>query len=354
MSVEETKIEMNNMKGGKQMPEDSSESAQKLKIMRAASQLGVASIALAGEAVMIFISSNVNQPLDQLDGTDVIFPPGLKLSAAACECAVFAFGLFMTLLSTWFDINVPSLTYATLGISFICSAFFFFVVIIAEPIFNWDKDLVGGANIPIEPAGGWDTEFRQEVTYWLGYFIPQMCVALMALGFQLSSLYNLYRCQSSARANDEPKYDNLRYLYYSFLVFWVGIGILTVSAWTLVQEGPERLPSPVVYPPTLIAYPGPAVLSGIAVVAYGLVNMLYGLWLMHTGEDIFLITVFLQLLSIGAYIYLFGIHTLMQVSLIAPSLAGVGVQVTLLLIPVVFAPVYYMGSTIRALQKVQH
>jgi len=209
--------------------------------------------------------------------------------------------------------------------------------------------------IPVAPAGGWDTEFRREVNFWMGFVVPNACVSAMALCWQNMALFNLYRCQTDEHANRDPAPNALRYGWFSFLVFWVGVGILTVAGWTRTEEGPYRLDSPVVYPPTVIVYAPVAIISGLAVVAYGLTNMLYAAYLYTVQEEIWLVTAFFQLLSVIAWCWLLGFHVMMQIGLTFPLLAhlasGVAAQYALLLIPVVFGPVYYMGFTVGALNK---
>jgi len=322
---------------------------QKIKIYKAAGILAISSIALAAEGVVVFISSNLNQPEGDLGGTSEIFPPGLEFSASAFLIAIFTIGLSISFASIAWDFQMPSLTMGSLVLTFFLGWFYFIVMIVAKPLFNWDNDVRTG--LPIEPAGGWDTEARREANYFMGFFIPSICVAMMSLGFQFASLHNLYRCQTDDLANDNWTYNSLRYLYQSFLVFWIGIGIMTVAGWTHVQEGAGMLQSPVVYPPTIIKYPAVAIITGLAVVAYGLVNTLYSVWLLATSQDIWFVTLFLQLLSVAAYAILVGFHVLMQAATISPTLAGVGAQYTLLLIPIVFAPVYYMGEVLSAIKN---
>eukprot|EP00466_Bigelowiella_natans_P016331 jgi/Bigna1/145565/aug1.100_g20273 len=334
MKAEESKIEMGSV--GRQSKLDfmggSADSASKIKMntFRAAATVGLSSAALAGEAIFQFVSSNVDQPTDDLYGDSKIFSPGLKYTAYAFETEVFTFGLLVAIFSISYDLQVPEITRATAWLCTGLSIFFWIVIHIAEPSFNWDNDVVG---IPVAPAGGWDTEFRREVNFWMGFVVPNACVSAMALCWQNMALFNLYRCQTDEHANRDPAPNALRYGWFSFLVFWVGVGILTVAGWTRTEEGPYRLDSPVVYPPTVIVYAPVAIISGLAVVAYGLTNMLYAAYLYTVQEEIWLVTAFFQLLSVIAWCWLLGFHY------------------ALLLIPVVFGPVYYMGFTVGALNK---
>eukprot|EP00471_Norrisiella_sphaerica_P005949 CAMPEP_0184485072 /NCGR_PEP_ID=MMETSP0113_2-20130426/6714_1 /TAXON_ID=91329 /ORGANISM="Norrisiella sphaerica, Strain BC52" /LENGTH=380 /DNA_ID=CAMNT_0026866349 /DNA_START=67 /DNA_END=1209 /DNA_ORIENTATION=+ len=326
---------------------DKAKVSQELNVTRAAGVLGLASLALAAEATVIFISSNLNQPTGDLAGdSDTTFPPALLYSASAAEACAFVLGLFLAVFSLFFNINVPQVTAGVTALNSILLTYFFFVIIIAQPAFNWKNDLP----LPLPPAGGWDTEYRKEVTFWMGHFIPQMCLSLMTLGFQISSLINLYKTQQDTEAKENMPNGAL-YFTFSFLVFWIGIGILTIAGWTRTEEGGWRLESPVVYPPTVIEYAGVAIISGLAVILYGLVNMAYAAWLSVTKEELWPITAFIQLLSLVAYIWLYGFHDLMQISLVSSTLSGVGAQYALLLISVVFAPVYYMGRVTSSLEK---
>mmetsp|Transcript_2013 Transcript_2013/g.2872 ORF Transcript_2013/g.2872 Transcript_2013/m.2872 type:complete len:381 (-) Transcript_2013:209-1351(-) len=332
---------------------------QQLNISRAAGIVALSSVPLGAEAVVIFISSNLQQPSGDLAGdSDTVFSPGLKYTASAFEAFVFVTGLFLAIASTMFNINIPSLTATAAAISLIFGTFYTCVIVIAEPIFNFDNELFP----PLAPAGGWDTEFRKRAVFWVGQWLCGIFVALMAFGWQFSSIVNLYRCQTDLAANSKPFMNKVRYFVFSFFVFMIGIGIMTVAGWTRTQEGHRGLASPVVYAPTVIVWPDVAVMSGVFVIAYGVLNMLHALvmmnldptWTSNTVDLVcFLVSAFLKLLSVLAYCWLVGFHVMMQIGLASagPAFAGVAAYYSLLLIPIVFAPIWYMTEAERVSNK---
>jgi len=322
----------------------------KVEIQRAAGCVAIASMSVGAEGVIQFISSGLQVPTSELAGSENVFPPSLKYSASAGLTAIFVMGIFIAILPIFYDTHWAELTGCVTALSPILALYYFFVYYVAEPAFNWDKHLASVSALPLPPPGGWETEFRERITFWLGYFVPMMCISAMALSFQFLSLYKLYNLQFEYKPSN-PLTQALIYFYFSVLVFTIGIGILTVAGWVRVQEGPNSLSSPVAYPPSVIVYPDPAVISGIAVIAYGLAHMLYSGILYKLKGEIEYVTLLLKLLSFGAYCWLLGIHDMMQISLASASLAGVGGYIALLLVPVVFAPVYYMGQTIEAISN---
>mmetsp|Transcript_32593 Transcript_32593/g.52961 ORF Transcript_32593/g.52961 Transcript_32593/m.52961 type:complete len:355 (-) Transcript_32593:80-1144(-) len=314
----------------------------KMKTLQASVILAIASFGASAESIQIFVSSNLQQPTGDLSGSDNVFPPGIVFSGAAAEAAVFLTGLFLSVASAFFDINNPKLTGVALITTLILAWYYFITLVVAQPAFNWDKDLMP----PIPPAGGWDTEFREEVTFWMGHYIPNLVICAVMLGFQYYATYNLYRCQTDEAANDNPRPNIYRYMVYSFFDTILGVGVLTAAGWTRVQEGPNSLSAPVVYPPTFIYYPDVAVMSGLFTMIWGALNMLYSFVLLG-GTHMPVVTSMLQGLSVIYYLWIFGFHTLMQISLISPTLDGVAARVALLFVPVAFAPVLFASEATK-------
>eukprot|EP00471_Norrisiella_sphaerica_P010438 CAMPEP_0184495196 /NCGR_PEP_ID=MMETSP0113_2-20130426/30619_1 /TAXON_ID=91329 /ORGANISM="Norrisiella sphaerica, Strain BC52" /LENGTH=360 /DNA_ID=CAMNT_0026881267 /DNA_START=264 /DNA_END=1346 /DNA_ORIENTATION=- len=310
------------------------------RTQEAAGLLLFASFSVAGEAFVVWFQSGADTPTEDLGGSSAVYAPGAILGAAAGEISLVLGGVLLSSMALFFDIHIPTLTLGAAIASLIIGWFYFGVSTIGQPVFNFKNDLVP----PLPPLGGWDSEFREEVTFYMGYLIPQMVICAIALGLHFFALLELWRAQSrTTNAKKNSFADKCRAMYYSTLVALLGAGILTSAAWTRLQEGPERLERLVIYPPSIIVYPDVAVMTGVFLSVYGLLGMLGALYF-FIGQDLGRFKTIvrdLKFLGFLLYFWIFGFHVMAQIGLAGAMFAGDGARIALLFFPVALTPAYF-------------
>jgi len=299
------------------------------------------------DVVETFLTAGTYLPVDQLKGTVNTFPPGLNIASGAAEVFMVFMGLSVGFGVLFFGYNNSSMTFLFTLVSLVLGWYVFVVNAIARPIFNFKKD----QHPPLEPLGGWDSQYRADVTFYMGYLVSSMCTCAISIGLHFYSVLNLYRTQEGLIDRTRLVLYRARLIYYGCLVLVLGLGIITLTGWVRKQEGAGRLARTVIYPPTFITYPNVGILSGLCMLVYGIIALQTAVM---PNKNMVAFTVIAGVLL---WVWMVGFHVMCQIAQASRNALGQvqfngqGIVIAYLMTSVCFAPAWFAQDLGNALSK---
>mmetsp|Transcript_3222 Transcript_3222/g.6248 ORF Transcript_3222/g.6248 Transcript_3222/m.6248 type:complete len:377 (-) Transcript_3222:431-1561(-) len=324
----------------------SNNAARHVDLLKAAGLVIMSNVGIFAEALQVFLTSGTDTVTGELDGTSEVFPPGLVIFSGAIEVFLVLVSGFVGISALFFDFHMPKLTMAATVLSLLGGWYVFVINVLAVPTFNYENNIAP----PLAPLGGWDTRFREDIAFYMGYLVSSMAICAVSLGFHFATLLNLYRVQVGSYDKGAQVPKRVRMGYYSFLVTVLGCGMLSVGGWLRTQEGPGKQQRPVIYPPSIIVYPDVQVMTGLWVLLYGLAGFSQAFSPMETTYS------FIKTYAVLLWAWIVGFNVMCNISLATTlpgpgaGLSGPGIQIACLFTSVCFSVAIYAGDVDTAMK----